>query len=182
MTRLGIALPAGGRRALAPTAHTLADAARAIETAGFESAWAFDAIGRGWLMADPLTALSVAATVTRSVELGTGVLQVPLRNPVELAQRVLTTHLVSGGRLRLGVGAGSTTADFEALGLDFASRFRRLDESLSIMRRLWAAARGGRASLEPGWPAAPGARPTSRSARGGRPGARARAAPARLGP
>jgi len=41
------------------------------------------------------------------------------------------------------VGAGSTTADFEALGVDFASRFRRLDESLSIMRRLWAASEWG---------------------------------------
>src|SRR2546426_9003146 len=124
MTRLGIALPAGGRRALAPNAHTLADAARAIETAGFDSGWAFDSIGRGFLLADPLTALAVAATVTRRIELGTGVLQVPLRNPVELAQRVLTTHLVSGKRLRLGVGAGSTAADFAALGLDFTARFR----------------------------------------------------------
>ena len=105
MTRFGIILPSGGRSGRALEAQSLADAARSV--------WAFDAIGRGFLLADPLTALSVAATVTRHVELGTGVLQVPLRNPVELAQRVLTTHLVSGGRLRLGVGAGSTTADFE---------------------------------------------------------------------
>ncbi len=159
MTRLGIALPAGGRRALAPNAHTLADAARAIETAGFESAWAFDSIGRGFLLADPLTALAVAATVTRRIELGTGVLQVPLRNPVELAQRVLTTHLVSGKRLRLGVGAGSTAADFAALGLDFTARFRRLNESLSIMRRLWAGESVDGASLGPVWPAALGGPP-----------------------
>src|SRR5213594_3981723 len=159
MTRLGIALPAGGRRALAPTAHTLADAARAIETAGFESAWAFDSIGRGFLLADPLTALAVAATVTRRIELGTGVLQVPLRNPVELAQRVLTTHLVSGKRLRLGVGAGSTAADFAALGLDFTARFRRLNASLGIMRRLWAGESVDGASLGPVWPAALGGPP-----------------------
>jgi alkanesulfonate monooxygenase SsuD/methylene tetrahydromethanopterin reductase-like flavin-dependent oxidoreductase (luciferase family) len=159
MTRFGLSLPAGGRSSPAPGARSLADAAQRIEAAGFESIWAFDAIGRGFLMADPLTALSVAATVTRSVELGTGVLQVPLRNPVELAQRVLTAHLVSGGRLRLGVGAGSTAGDFEALGLDFASRFRRLNESLSIMRRLWAGERVGPASLQPVWPAALGGPP-----------------------
>jgi len=159
VTRFGISLPSGGRRGPALGAQSLADAARRIEAAGFESIWAFDSISRGFLLADPLTALSVAATVTRHVDLGTGVLQVPLRNPVELAQRVLTTHLASGGRLRLGVGAGSTTADFEALGLDFASRFRRLDESLSIMRRLWAGERVGRASLEPVWPAALGGPP-----------------------
>lgn len=159
MTRIGISLPAGGRSGPALGAQSLADAARRIEEAGFESIWAFDAISRGFLLADPLTALSIAATVTRQVELGTGVLQVPLRNPVELAQRVLTAHLVSGGRLRLGVGAGSTAADFEALGLDFASRFRRLDESLAIMRRLWAGERVGRASLEPVWPTALGGPP-----------------------
>ena len=116
-------------------------------------------MGRGALRPDPLTALAVAAAVTRSVELGTGVLQVPLRNPVELAQRVLTTHLVSGGRLRFGVGAGSTAADFAALGLDFPSRFRRLDESLTVMRRLWSGEQVGQASLAPVWPAVLGGPP-----------------------
>jgi alkanesulfonate monooxygenase SsuD/methylene tetrahydromethanopterin reductase-like flavin-dependent oxidoreductase (luciferase family) len=159
VTRFGIALPSGGRSSPGLGAQSLADAARQIEAAGFQSAWAFDAIGRGFLLADPLIALSIAATVTRHLELGTGVLQVPLRNPVELAQRVLTTHLVSGGRLRLGVGAGSTAADFQALGLEFASRFRRLDESLSIMRRLWAGERVNGASLEPVWPGARGGPP-----------------------
>jgi alkanesulfonate monooxygenase SsuD/methylene tetrahydromethanopterin reductase-like flavin-dependent oxidoreductase (luciferase family) len=157
VTRVGISLPGGGGAALGPSA--LADAARNIESAGFSSAWTFDAIGRGWLLPDPLTALAIAGTVTRDIELGTGILQVPLRNPVELAQRVLTTHLASGGRLRLGVGAGSTPADFAALGLDFASRFRVLDESLATMRRLWAGERVGEASLAPVWPAALGGPP-----------------------
>ena len=156
MTRFGVSLP-GGRASgagLAPTG--LADAARQIEAAGFESAWVFDAIGRGWLLPDPLTTLAVAATVTRTIELGTGIFQVPLRHPVELAQRVLTTHLVSGGRLLFGVGAGSTADDFAALGLDFASRFRRLDESLATMRRLWAGERVNGVSLAPVWSAAVG--------------------------
>jgi alkanesulfonate monooxygenase SsuD/methylene tetrahydromethanopterin reductase-like flavin-dependent oxidoreductase (luciferase family) len=159
MTRFGIALPSGGPGAGPLGATTLADAARAIEAAGFRSAWAFDAIGRGFLQADPLTTLAVAAAVTQTIELGTGILQVPLRNPVELAQRVLTTHVIAGGRLRLGVGAGSTATDFAALGVDFASRFRRLDESLSVMRRLWAGERVNGATLEPVWPAALGGPP-----------------------
>src|SRR5215831_7456812 len=156
-TRFGIALPGGSSGSLTPSG--LADAARQIEATGFTSAWAFDSISRGFLLADPLTALAVAGTVTRTIELGTGVLQVPLRNPVELAQRVLTTHLVSGGRLRLGVGAGSTAADFEALGLDFTARFKRLSESLDIMQRLWKGERVNLASLEPVWPAALGGPP-----------------------
>jgi alkanesulfonate monooxygenase SsuD/methylene tetrahydromethanopterin reductase-like flavin-dependent oxidoreductase (luciferase family) len=159
MTRFGIALPSGGSTSPPLTAHSIADAARAIEAAGFASAWAFDAIGRGWLHVDPLTALAVAATVTRGLELGTGVLQVPLRHPVELAQRVLTTHLICGGRLRLGVGAGSTATDFAAVGQDFAARFRSLDRSLDTMRRLWKGERVDGAALEPVWPAALGGPP-----------------------
>src|SRR3989454_8748858 len=156
MTRFGIALPSGGSRSPPLTASPIAAAAREIEAAGFTSAWAFDSIGRGWLHADPLMALAVAATGTRDLEVGTGVLQVPLRNPVELAQRVLTAHVIAGGRLVLGVGAGSTAADFAALGLDFAARFRRLDESLGIMRRLWAGETVNGATLGPIWPAALG--------------------------
>ena len=159
MTRFGISLPSGTASGPPFGPSSLAEAARRIEAAGFESAWTFDSVGRGTLRPDPLMALAVAATVTRTLELGTGVLQVPLRNPVELAQRVLTTHLVSGGRLRFGVGAGSTAADFAALGLDFPSRFRRLDESLTIMRRLWAGESVGEASLAPVWPAVLGGPP-----------------------
>src|SRR5205814_2685562 len=146
----------GGPSAPPLTASTIAAAAREIEVAGFTSAWAFDSIGRGWLHADPLMALAVAATATRNLEVGTGVLQVPLRNPVELAQRVLTAHVIAGGRLLLGVGAGSTATDFEALGLDFAARFRRLDESLAMMRRLWAGETVDGATPGPIWPAALG--------------------------
>ena len=96
--------------------------------------------------------------MTSRIELGTGVLQIPLRNPVDLAHRILTTHLMSGGRLRLGVGAGSTAADFAALGMDFPSRFRRLDEDLSTMKKLWAGERVGEAQLGT-WPAAAGGPP-----------------------
>jgi alkanesulfonate monooxygenase SsuD/methylene tetrahydromethanopterin reductase-like flavin-dependent oxidoreductase (luciferase family) len=157
--RLGIVLPRAEDGGRPLEAATLADAARRLEAAGFDSAWVFDSIGRGFLLPDPLAALTVAATATRAIELGTGVLQVPLRRPVELAHRVLTTHLVSGGRLRLGVGAGSTEADFAAVGVDFASRFRQLDESLALMRKLWAGGRVGAAELGTPWPAAAGGPP-----------------------
>src|SRR5262245_1943597 len=159
MTRFGIALPAGPAGAAPFGASSLPDAARNIEAAGFESAWTFDSLGRGTLRPDPLMALAVAATVTHTIELGTGVLQVPLRNPVELAQRALTLHLLSGGRFRFGVGAGSTAADFAALGFAFDSRFRRLSESLAIMRSLWAGETVGGASLAPVWPAVRGGPP-----------------------
>ena len=159
MTRFGISLPTGLAGGPPFGATSLADAARNIEGAGFESAWTFDSVGRGTLRPDPLMALAVAATVTRGIELGTGVFQVPLRHPVELAQRVLTVQLVFGGRLRFGVGAGSTAGDFAALGQDFDARFRRLAESLAIMRRLWVGETVEGASLAPVWPIVHGGPP-----------------------
>jgi alkanesulfonate monooxygenase SsuD/methylene tetrahydromethanopterin reductase-like flavin-dependent oxidoreductase (luciferase family) len=157
--RLGVILPRTEEGGQPLAATTLAEGARRIEAAGLDSAWVFDSLGRGFLLPDPLVALSVAAAVTRTIELGTGVLQVPLRRPVELAHRTLTLHLVSGGRLLLGVGAGSTAADFAAVGVDFASRFRQLDESLALMRALWTGARVGEAQLGAPWPAAAGGPP-----------------------
>jgi alkanesulfonate monooxygenase SsuD/methylene tetrahydromethanopterin reductase-like flavin-dependent oxidoreductase (luciferase family) len=145
--RVGIALPAGP--ALLP--GSLAEAARNIEEAGFASAWVFDTVGRGFLYQDPLIALAVAASATTRIELGTGILQLPLRNPVNLAREVLTAQLVCDGRLLLGVGAGSTPADFAAVGVDFDGRFRLFSRSLSTMRKLWAGETVGEASLGTPW-------------------------------
>jgi alkanesulfonate monooxygenase SsuD/methylene tetrahydromethanopterin reductase-like flavin-dependent oxidoreductase (luciferase family) len=77
------------------------------------------------------------ASVTDDIELGTCVLQVPLRHPVELAQRVMSLDVLSEGRLRLGVGAGSTEADFLVVEADYGRRFRVLRENLEVMRRSW---------------------------------------------
>ena len=132
--------------------------ARLVERLGFDSFWAFDAIGRGFILPDPLIAVSLAAAVTERLTVGTCILQVPLRRPVELAHRILTAHLVSGGRLLLGVGAGSTKADFDAVGVDFATRMQALDEALVLMRRLWRGEQVGAANLTP-WPSAVGGPP-----------------------
>jgi alkanesulfonate monooxygenase SsuD/methylene tetrahydromethanopterin reductase-like flavin-dependent oxidoreductase (luciferase family) len=132
--------------------------ARLVERLGFDSFWAFDAISRGFMLPDPLIAVSVAASVTERLTVGTCVLQVPLRRPVELAHRILTAHLACGGRLLLGVGAGSTKADFDAVGVDFTTRMQALDEALAVMRRLWRGEQVGAANLTP-WPAAVGGPP-----------------------
>lgn len=156
--RLGMVLPVvePGGAPLAPGG--LADGARRLERLGFDSVWAFDAIGRGFVLPDPLIAVSVAAAVTERVEVGTCVLQVPLRRPVELAHRVLTAHLVAGGRLLLGVGAGSTEADFAAVGVDYGTRFRAFAQALPLMRALWRGETVGDARLTP-WPAVAGGPP-----------------------
>jgi alkanesulfonate monooxygenase SsuD/methylene tetrahydromethanopterin reductase-like flavin-dependent oxidoreductase (luciferase family) len=153
--RLGVSVPTARADGSPLTGDALVGSARHIERAGFDSAWFFDAIGRGFILPDPLIGASVAAAVTTRIEIGTGVLQVPLRNPVELAHRILTVHLISQGRLLLGVRAGSTKGDFDALGLDFARRMQMLEDGLAVMRRLWRGEKVGAADLTP-WPAAQG--------------------------
>jgi len=149
--RLGLCLP--GTLSWTGQPRESADvvgAAVAAEEAEFDSVWAFDAIGRGFFLPEPLSCLAAAAAATSRIGLGTGVLQLPLRNPVELAHRVLTTQYLCGGRLVLGVGAGSTAADFAALGADFGSRFTAFESSVETMRRLWNGETVRGARLDPG--------------------------------
>ena len=129
-----------------------ADYARRIEAAGFPGIWVGDSMGRGRPTLDPLVELAVLAAVTERVELGIGVLQLSLRHPIELAHRVQSVQALSGGRLRLGVGSGSTRADFELLGLDYDHRFRAMRIALETMHRVWRGepVNGGTLSIWPG--------------------------------
>jgi len=150
--RLGALLgPVGDGR----NAKFLAGQAHAFESAGFDSLWSVHAVGRGFMLSDPLIALAVAAAVTERVELGTAVLQLPLYPPVDVAHRAFSLAQVCGGRLILGVGPGSTAKDFEAFGADYAARFRTFRESVASLRELFATGRLDDACLDP-WPAVRG--------------------------
>ncbi len=133
-------------------AQRITDYARRIEAGGFPGIWVGDSLGRGRPTLDPLIALATLCAATERVELGIAVLQVPLRHPVELAHRVQSVQALSGGRLRLGVGSGSTRADFELLGADYDRRFRTFMNSLDTMRVAWGGqtVNGGALSLWPG--------------------------------
>jgi len=132
--RVGMILPATEPDGRPLGATGLADGARRIERTGYDGAWVFDALNRGYILPDPLTALAVAGTVTERLELGTCVLQLGIRQPVELAHRVLTTHLICGDRLSLGVGAGSTRNDFLACGASYEERFATFGRSVDLLR------------------------------------------------
>jgi alkanesulfonate monooxygenase SsuD/methylene tetrahydromethanopterin reductase-like flavin-dependent oxidoreductase (luciferase family) len=129
-------------------ASDVMDRARLIERLGFDGIWLGDTVGRDTRpRPDPLLLLGTAAAATSRVELGTAILQVPLRNPVELAQRLLTLHGLSGHRFVAGLGAGSTKADFDAVGADYERRFSVLTESLHTLRRLFQGEAVGAAQL-----------------------------------
>lgn len=127
----------------------IAEWARALVSAGFESLWVPQIIGRGHLIADPFVTLAAAATVTDGVEVGTATLQVPLHHPVDLAHRILSLQSVCGDRLSLGVSPGSTETDFAAFDRDYAARFRTFGDNLARLRILLAQGRDERADVGP---------------------------------
>jgi probable F420-dependent oxidoreductase len=85
---------------------------------------------------EPLTLFSYAAAKT-SLELMTAVIVLPQRQTVLLARQAAELDLLSRGRLRLGVGIGWNKVEYEALGQNFASRGRRFEEQVGLLRRLW---------------------------------------------
>ncbi|MGY1739431.1 MULTISPECIES: TIGR03619 family F420-dependent LLM class oxidoreductase [unclassified Blastococcus] len=89
---------------------------------------------------DPLVALAGCAAVTRSILLATGIYLVPLRSPLLVARMAHTLQELSGGRFRLGAGAGWLEEEFAAVGVPFAGRGARLEEHLDVLR---AALAGG---------------------------------------
>jgi len=115
----------------------LIDFAQKAEALDFHGIWLTDAFARGRTTLDPYSALGLLCAVTKKIELGTCVVQVPIRHPVEHAHRVQTINLLSGGRFRFGVGTGSTKADFDAVQADFDARFKVLPGMLEAMRRTW---------------------------------------------
>ena len=149
--KVAFSLPLWRADGSAPNVGEIMSIARTIENAGFGGIWINDTIGRESPSPDPLQWLVAAAAATKSVDLGTAVYIVPLRNPVELAHRVLTTHVLTEGRFILGVGTGSNQTDFDAVGLDWSQRFKLLKENLDVIRRLCRGERVGDAKLE-AWP------------------------------
>lgn len=89
-----------------------------------------------WL--DPLTVLSAVAGATSRIQLHTGILIAPLRPPALLAKMVATLDVLSGGRVVLGVGTGWQRAEYDAVGVDWATRGQFFDDQLAALRALWA--------------------------------------------
>ena len=131
------------------TPEAIAAVASAAEDAGFESFWG----GEHLALADPQTptspmppridfvdlnvTMAFAAAHTRTLRLGTGIMILPLRNPVILAKQLASVDVVSGGRLIFGIGIGNLEFEFNAVGMPFDHKGRRAEESLAAMKALW---------------------------------------------
>ena len=86
---------------------------------------------------EPFVLFGYLAGVTSTLELVTGILVLPQRQTALVAKQAAEVDVLSGGRLRLGVGIGWNAVEFEALGEDFGNRGRRAEEQVALLRQLW---------------------------------------------
>ncbi len=86
---------------------------------------------------EPFVLFAYMASITRKIEFTTGILILPQRQTALVAKQAATLDLLSGGRLRLGVGIGWNHVEYQALGQDFHTRGRRIEEQIEVLRRLW---------------------------------------------
>ena len=132
MLKFGFALSMG---ATIPWDTKLAFAEE-VERLGYDAYCNPHFLGRDVHGFDCLDTMAAIAVRTNRIKLITGVLQVPLYNPVDLARRVTTIDHMSHGRFRLGIGVGWIPREFEMQGVPFNERGKRCDESLEIMKFL----------------------------------------------
>lgn len=112
-----------------------------VEELGYDSLWVWDHILLGvepnFPIMDSLTTLTAIAARTKRLKLGTGILVLPLRNPVALAKQLATMDHFSDGRLIMGMASGWYKREFDAMGIPFEKRGKLMDENLEILNRLW---------------------------------------------
>jgi probable F420-dependent oxidoreductase len=140
--RFGLALENFTAAPKEPDVAAIVAYARRAEELGFGSLWAWDHMllgtRRPFPFLESLTTLAALATVTESVRLGTGVLVLPLRNPLVLAKVSGTLDRISGGRLTLGMAAGWYEREFAAAGVPFRQRGRIFEHNLTALEGFWS--------------------------------------------
>ncbi|TDD61808.1 LLM class F420-dependent oxidoreductase [Kribbella antibiotica] len=123
-----------------------------VEEAGYTHALAYDHVlgadpanRPGWtgytdksLFHEVFVLFGYMAAITTTLELVTGVLVLPQRQTALVAKQAAEIDVLSGGRLRLGVGIGWNQVEYDALGVPFKQRGARLTEQVDLLRKLWA--------------------------------------------
>ncbi len=151
--RVGFAL---GNIGPISTAENLVKIAQRAEALAYDSLWTVDRLlwpvapqtpyggapdgslpGVYKRVLDPLDVLTFVAAHTKRIALGTSVLDIPYYSPVMLARRVTTLDVLSGGRVRLGLGLGWSKDEHDAVGTPMKQRGARAEEFLAVMKAVW---------------------------------------------
>jgi alkanesulfonate monooxygenase SsuD/methylene tetrahydromethanopterin reductase-like flavin-dependent oxidoreductase (luciferase family) len=125
--------------------------ARTVENLGYTHILAYDHVlgadpthRPGWtgytykhLFHEPLVLFGYLAALT-PLELVTAVIILPQRQTVLVAKQATEVDVLSGGKFRLGVGIGWNPVEYEALGMDFHTRGRVMEEQIEVLRLLWS--------------------------------------------
>lgn len=147
--KFGIVFP---QTEIGADAAAIRELTRHAEAVGFDYLLAFDHVlgpnperPGGWDLPfdyqdsfhEPLTLFSFMAAITKRIEFVTGILILPQRQTALVAKQAAELDVLSGGRLRLGIGVGESEVEFEALNETFGNRGRRQEEQVALLRRLW---------------------------------------------
>ncbi len=147
--RIGVAFPT---TEIGTDPAAIRDFSQAVEDLGYDHITAIDHVlqaetaeaddWRSYYTRDntfhePFVLFGFMAAVTRTLELSTAILILPQRPAILVAKQAAELDVLSGGRLRLGVGIGWNALEFDALGQSFRNRARRIEEQVDLMRKLW---------------------------------------------
>ena len=147
--RVGVTLP---QTEMNNDPGSLREYAQAIEGLGYDHIQSLDhvlgansASRPGWqgpydhadLIHEPFVLFGYLAALTQTVELVTTIIILPQRQTALVAKQAAAIDVLSGGRMRLGIGIGWNDVEFEALGEDFHDRGRRSEEQIEVLRALW---------------------------------------------
>ena len=139
--KIGVSLSNYGQL---PSRSFLKDTATEIENYELDSIWLSDHIivpknNDPWTRVfETITTLGFLASITNTVQLGSSIIIVPLRDPFVLAKQIATLDSLSDGRVIIGVGIGWNKKEFDLLGYDFKNRKKTIAKNIDIMRKMWA--------------------------------------------
>ena len=147
--RIGVVFP---QTEIGADPMAVRDYAQAVEALGYDHLLAYDhvlganpASHPGWrppytykdIFHEPFVLFGYLAGITKRIGLVTGILILPQRQTALVAKQAAAVDVLSGGRLRLGIGIGWNFVEYEALGENFKNRGRRSEEQIAVLRALW---------------------------------------------
>lgn len=138
--KIGVGVPAKSTGKYCMPPHRLINYVQRAEDYGFSGAWVPEhlTVPKSFTTSfhDLLVTLGIVAGATERIDIGTSILILPMRNPVLVAKRAATLQYLSGNRLTLGVGQGYMEDEYNAVGIPYEERHKRLMEGIELLQRL----------------------------------------------